>query len=117
MPTFLKMEWRLQMAEDTSGLPGFLQDVISKYPGVWEKYQDLGKALSSLEGLKGRDQALARLGVAIGAGHEGAVHSHARKCREAGLTDDEIRHAVLLAVPAIGWPAAMAALSWAEDVL
>ena len=35
---------------------------------------------------------------------------------EAGATIDECRHAILLATTTIGFPAMMAALSWAEDV-
>jgi len=100
-----------------SALPGFLQQVIKKYPAVWESYQGLGKAVSSVPGLDNRAQELVRLGIAIGAGHEGAVHSHTRRCREAGITDAEIYHAALLAVGAIGWSAAIAALSWIDDVI
>lgn len=99
------------------GLPPFLQEVIKKYPEVWEKFQDLGKTLSSVEGLGARDQQLARLGIAIGSSHEGAVHSHVRRCKQDGFTDEEIYHAALLAVPNIGWPQAMAVLSWVDDVL
>lgn len=98
-------------------LPGFLQQVIKKYPGVWKSYQGLGEAISSVDGLDKRAQELVRLGIAIGAGHEGAVHSHARRCREAGIKDAEIYHAALLSVGAIGWSAAIAALSWIDDII
>ena len=35
----------------------------------------------------------------------------------AGVSAEEIRHAILLTLTTIGFPRAMAALSWAEDVL
>jgi alkylhydroperoxidase/carboxymuconolactone decarboxylase family protein YurZ len=40
-----------------------------------------------------------------------------RKCVEAGVSADEIRHVALLSIPTIGFPATMAALTWVEDVL
>lgn len=105
------------MAQEIKGLPEFLQNVIKKYPHVWESFQDLGRTLGSLEGLKDREQQLVKLGVAIGSSHEGAVHSHVRRCKEAGFTDEEIYHAALLSITNIGWPQAIAVLSWVDDIL
>lgn len=99
------------------GLPEFLQKVIKKYPVVWESYQGLGEALAKVEGLDKRTQHLVKLGIAIGAGTEGGVHSHVRRCREAGISEEEIYHAALLSVTAIGWPSAVASLSWIDDIL
>jgi alkylhydroperoxidase/carboxymuconolactone decarboxylase family protein YurZ len=48
---------------------------------------------------------------------EGAVHSHVRKALDAGVTPEEIRHAVMLAMPTLGLPTAMAAMTWVDDVL
>jgi alkylhydroperoxidase/carboxymuconolactone decarboxylase family protein YurZ len=48
---------------------------------------------------------------------EGAVHSHTRKALNAGATADEIRQAVFLAIPTVGFPTMMAALTWVEDVI
>lgn len=98
-------------------LPEFLQEVIKKYPGLWESYEGLGKAVASVEGLDERKQRLVKLGIAIGAKIEGAVHSHVRKCKKAGITDEEIYHCALLGITTIGWPSAMAALSWINDIL
>jgi len=103
--------------EDSATLPGFLQKVIKKYPEVWKSYQGLGKTISLVDGLDSRTQELVRLGIAIGAGHEGAVHSHTRRCMEAGFKEAEIYHAALLAVGAVGWSGAVAALSWIDDII
>jgi alkylhydroperoxidase/carboxymuconolactone decarboxylase family protein YurZ len=36
---------------------------------------------------------------------------------EAGATASEIRHTVILSIATIGFPNAMAAMSWVEDIL
>ena len=101
----------------TRDLPEFLQKVVERYPGIWENYQNLDRAVSSAEGLDERSQRLVKLGIAIGAGRQGAVHSHTRKCRKAGLGSAELYHAALLAITSIGWSGAIAALSWINDEL
>lgn len=48
---------------------------------------------------------------------EGAVHSHVRRAIEAGATPAEVRQAIMLTAPTVGFPNVIAALSWAEDLL
>lgn len=99
-------------------LPGFLQDVIAKYPKIWDSFDALGKELSKLPGGIEKDtQHLVKLGIAIGAGREGAVHSHTRRAKNAGFTDEQIYHTALLSITTLGWPGAVAALSWIDDEL
>jgi alkylhydroperoxidase/carboxymuconolactone decarboxylase family protein YurZ len=98
-------------------LPEFLKKVINKYPKPWQSHQAVGSAVGELQGLDGKTQQLVKLGIAIGAGLEGAVHSHVRRCKKEGFTDDEIYHTAMLAVTTIGWPSAIAALSWINDIL
>ncbi len=98
-------------------LPEFLQKVVERYPEIWEKYGSLSQAVGSVQGLDSRSQKLAKLAIAAGAGREGAVHSHTRKCKEAGFSDDQLYHLALLGITTIGWSGAMAALSWIDDEL
>jgi alkylhydroperoxidase/carboxymuconolactone decarboxylase family protein YurZ len=87
------------------------------YPEIWRAYDRLG-ALSHAAGpLNNKSRALVKLAMAIGAGLEGAVHSHARRALEDGATPLEIRHVGLLALTTLGFPSTMAALTWVEDVL
>tara|TARA_Y100000031_G_C8077795_1_gene318212 strand:- start:172 stop:495 length:324 start_codon:yes stop_codon:yes gene_type:complete len=97
--------------------PEFLQKVIKKYPKVWDAYEKMGESARSENGLDSRTQRLVKLGLAIGGQLEGAVHSHVRKCKAEGISDEEIYHASILAITTLGWPQAMAALSWINDVL
>ena len=87
------------------------------YPAVARAYKGLGEAARSAGPLDRKTRALIGLAIAIGARHEGAVHSHTRKALEAGLNPRQIRHAVLLSVTTIGFPNMMAAMSWVDDVL
>ena len=96
-------------------LPPFLQKVISRYPEVWKRYGDLKEEVSSIDALDPRTQALVKLAIAIGAGREGAVHSHTRKCLREGVSSEELFHTALLAITTIGWSGAIRALSWIND--
>lgn len=98
-------------------LPEFLQKVIKKYPEVWDGHQGIDSTVGNMKGLDAKTQHLVKLAIAIGAGLEGAVHSHTRRSREAGYSDEEIYHAALLAITTVGWPSAIAALSWIDDIL
>jgi 4-carboxymuconolactone decarboxylase len=93
------------------------QEFASKYKTVWEAYDALGMACHRVGPLPPKVRELVKLGMAVGARMEGAVHSHTRRALEAGATPEEIRHAVLLAVTTLGFPTAMAVLTWAEDIL
>lgn len=102
---------------DEFELPEFLKKVIDRYPEVWQEYGNLSQVIKLLKGLDDKSQRLVKLGIAVGAGRQGAVHSHTRKCRRAGFRNDELYHVALLAITTIGWSGAIAALSWINDEL
>lgn len=102
------------MSVDES-LPPIVEGVKRAHPGLWEAYNRLGQAAAEAGPLDAKAERLVKLAIAVGAGREGAVHSHVRRALAAGLSRDEVRHVALLAVTTIGWPAAIAALSWIED--
>jgi alkylhydroperoxidase/carboxymuconolactone decarboxylase family protein YurZ len=88
-----------------------------RHPGVAAAYESLAAECRKAGPLVAREQTLARLGIAVGSQVEGAVRSQVRKALDAGLTPDEIRHAMMLSLSTIGYPRMMAALTWAEDLL
>jgi alkylhydroperoxidase/carboxymuconolactone decarboxylase family protein YurZ len=98
-------------------LPPFVQAIAREHPNLWEAYNRLGEAAARAGPLDAKAERLVKLALAVGAGLEGAVHSHVRRGVAAGLTREELRHVALLAIPTIGWPSAVAALSWIEDAL
>ena len=87
------------------------------YPEIAEAYEKMGDAVHTAGPLDDKTRALIKLAISTGAGLEGAVHSHTRKALEKGLSKEEIRQTLLLALPTIGLPQMMAAFSWVEDIL
>ena len=89
----------------------------AQLPEAWDAYQALGKACSESGPLDARDRRLLKLALSIGARSEGAVHSHARQGVGEGLAPAELRQVAALAITTLGFPAAMAGLSWINDIL
>jgi len=98
-------------------LPARYLEFQKRYPEVFRAFDALGAAIKEAGPLEEKTCALAKLGLAIGARSEGAVHSHTRRALEAGCTPEELRHVVLLATTTLGFPNMMATMSWVEDVL
>ena len=98
-------------------VPLRFQEFNKNNPRIAEAYENLASQCHKSGPLSEKERSLVKLGIAIGSGMEGSVHSQVRKGLDAGLQLDEIRHAFLLALTAIGFPRMMAALTWAEDIL
>jgi alkylhydroperoxidase/carboxymuconolactone decarboxylase family protein YurZ len=98
-------------------LPEPYTDIKERHPDVMDAYEALGARAASAGPLSEREQRLVKLGMAIGAGLEGATHSHARRAVSDGMTPEEIRHAVLLAVTTLGLPSMVRGMTWVEDIL
>ena len=98
-------------------LPNWYQDFRKHYPQISAASDALGETVSAAGPLDEKTRELVKLGIALGAGLEGGVHAHVRRACAAGASTDEIRHAALLAISTLGFPAAMAGLSWVEDLL
>ncbi|MBS4034578.1 MAG: carboxymuconolactone decarboxylase family protein [Ignavibacterium sp.] len=99
-----------------SELPKQYQKFLNDYPDAAKAYEALGEAVHSSGPIDKKTRILIKLAISAGAGLEGAVHSHTRKALEAGLSKEEIKQTILLAIPTIGFPASMAAMSWVEDI-
>lgn len=98
-------------------LPAPYTRLQQRYPDAAAAYEAFGARLAEAGPLSERDVRLVKLALAVGAGHEGAVHSHARRAVAAGIPADALRHAVLVAATTLGFPAMMRAMTWLEDVL
>jgi alkylhydroperoxidase/carboxymuconolactone decarboxylase family protein YurZ len=104
------------MPESPDELPSGAGEIAARFPEVWRAYAGLGKACSQAGPLGGRTARLIKLALAIGARSEGAVHSHTRRAIAEGLSTEELHHVALLAIPTLGLPQAVRALTWIEDI-
>ncbi|HUP37406.1 MAG TPA: carboxymuconolactone decarboxylase family protein [Candidatus Limnocylindria bacterium] len=98
-------------------LPKPFRQFTGENPAVARAYEALGEACAKAGPLDERTRELVKLGLAIGARLEGAVHSHARRALAAGATSTQIRHVVTLAATTVGFPTTVAAYTWVEEVL
>jgi alkylhydroperoxidase/carboxymuconolactone decarboxylase family protein YurZ len=98
-------------------IPKPYQQMHQKFPELMQAYESFGKAARESGPLSDREVALVKLAISIGAGLEGAAHSHSRKALEAGCTAEDLRHVAILSAPTTGFPTMMRARSWVEDVL
>ena len=103
------------MSKDS--LPPIVDSIAREHPEVWDAYSRLGEATEQAGPLDARTIRMVKLALAIGAGRQGAVHSHARRGLRLGLTPAELRQVALLAIPSLGWSAGVTALSWIDDVV
>ena len=60
---------------------------------------------------------LIQLGAAAAIGSKGSLRSHALRAREAGATNEEIRHAIIVLTSTIGFPTVASALARMDEVI
>ena len=64
-----------------------------------EAFDALGAAEHDAGPLGERERRLIKLGIAVGAESEGGVRSHVRKLLGVGVSEAEILHTIVLALP------------------
>ncbi len=87
------------------------------HPDFMEAYESFAIAAKESGPLSAREVSLVKLAISLGAGLEGAAHSHCRKALEAGCSAEDLRHVAMISAPTIGFPTMMRAKSWVEDVI
>jgi alkylhydroperoxidase/carboxymuconolactone decarboxylase family protein YurZ len=101
---------------DAKTLPAAAGEVAADWPEVWRAYAALGEACADAGPLGGEALRLVKLALAIGAASQGGVHSHCRRALAEGVAPAALKQVALLAIPTLGFPRAVAALTWIEDV-
>ena len=88
----------------------------ARYPKLRQAWDLTGEA--GKEGpLDEKTARLVKLGIAMGAMREGAVHAGVRKALALGISKEEIEQVVALVAGTLGFPATVAAYTWANDVM
>ena len=99
----------------TRSMPAAAGDLADEHPDIWRAYSALGKATANCGTLTDREKRLVKLALAIGAGSEGAVHSHTRRAMSDGIEKTALHQVAMLAIGPLGLPRAVAAKTWIED--
>ncbi|WP_254769072.1 carboxymuconolactone decarboxylase family protein [Salinilacihabitans rarus] len=97
-------------------LPSTPSEFADDHPEVWERYADLGEACSDAGPIDDETKRLVKLALAVGAQSEGGVHSHVRRGLDDGVDPEALEQVAILAITTLGFPQAMAALSWIADL-
>jgi alkylhydroperoxidase/carboxymuconolactone decarboxylase family protein YurZ len=100
----------------TDYLPGIYTQFLERFPDVAEAQGALARAVRQRTPFDDRTDRLLKLALAIGAEADGAVRSNVRKALQHGATLDEVRAVALNAITTCGFPTAVAALRWIEEV-
>ena len=98
-------------------LPKPYETFMQRFPDVWKAYNEMGQAAHAEGPLDQKARELIKLAIAVSARYEGAVHSATRKALAAGATTEEIYQVLLLALPTVGFPTTVAAMTWVDDIL
>jgi alkylhydroperoxidase/carboxymuconolactone decarboxylase family protein YurZ len=102
------------MKKKTSRPPAVHQQFVRRFPSLGKAW-DLVNEEGGTGPLDAKTQRLLKLGVAIGALREGAVHSGVRKACDAGASLAEMEQVVALAASTIGFPASVAVWNWVRE--
>lgn len=82
------------------------------FPAAYKKHEALGKVIHEQGGpLPEKVRWLIKVAVSGASGHRLSLETHIAKAREAGATEDEIKHALLLIIQTTGFPMFMEAYS------
>ena len=98
-------------------LPDTYKGFKQQFPEVAKAYDELAVKCHGWGPLDAKTRRLIKLGIAIGLNSEGGVRSHARRALDEGITTDELRHAVLVALTTAGFPTMIAAMKWVDEVI
>lgn len=98
-------------------VPGHVSRYQKLYPEFFGAWEAIGKSVRRKGPLDEKTAHLLQLAASAAVRSEGSVHSHVRRLVALGARPAEIRHALLVVAPTVGFPAVMAALSWADDIL
>ena len=82
------------------------------FPAIHDGHEALGKTIHEQGGpLPEKTRWLIKVAVSGASGHKVSLETHIAKAREAGATEDEIKHTLLLIIQTTGFPMFMEAYS------
>ena len=88
----------------------------AQFPAILAKNEELGTFVHEHGGpIDEKTRWLIKLGISAASRHQTGVTTHAKRARQAGATDAEILHALLLVIPTCGFPTFMEAYNQLQE--
>jgi 4-carboxymuconolactone decarboxylase len=98
-------------------LPDIFKTFVERHRSISEALLKVGELCSQAGPMDQVTQHLIQMGIAVGAGSQGGVRSHARRALDAGATKEQVLQTVLLSSTIVGFPAMIAAYGWLEELI
>jgi alkylhydroperoxidase/carboxymuconolactone decarboxylase family protein YurZ len=87
------------------------------FPQVYARHEELGIEIHENSGpLPEKVRWLLKIAISGGSRHLSALETHITKAKEAGVTDEEIKHTLLLLMQTAGFPTLMEAYAVYEKM-
>jgi AhpD family alkylhydroperoxidase len=98
-----------------------IHDIFAKikkeFPQVYARHEALGREIHEKSGpIPPKSRWLIKIAISAATKHERALETHILKAKEAGVTDEEIKHALLLLITTAGFPTFMEAFSVFKNI-
>jgi alkylhydroperoxidase/carboxymuconolactone decarboxylase family protein YurZ len=91
-------------------VPGLYAEFRARFPEIIEKNEELGRLVHEQGGpLDDKIRSLVKIGIAAASLNLTSVNTQVARAREAGASEEEIMHALLLVIPTCGFPTFMQA--------
>lgn len=98
-------------------IPKTFEAFTDRFPTLDQAHRQAADAVDGAGPLDAKTRALVKIGICAGAGLESALKSQVRRGLQAGLSSEEIEHALVLGMNSVGFPKTVAAWQWARKVL
>lgn len=84
---------------------------MTNHPDIYKAYQEYGKQIHANGGpLDEKTRWLVKVAISATQGYTFALQTHINKALSAGCSKEEIKHAILLIAPSVGFPRMMESL-------
>ena len=93
------------------------QQFRKEHPDLYQAYENLGQVAAESGPLDSKTRELIKLGMAAANRSQSAVESHTHRALQAGVTPEEIEHALRLGITTLGFSTMMAAVTWAKQAI
>ena len=91
-------------------VPALYSEFRAQFPEILQRHEALGRAVHDQGGpLDEKTRSLIKLGIDAASHHQTAVTTQVARARDAGASEEEIMHALLLVIPSCGFSTFMEA--------